>query len=140
MIRPALLALLFCACEPDPTFPADYSKSYVEVRNCRQSSEHDSHLIRILASPSALGPYQNRDAGFPVGALLLKEERDFGDVNCTGPVLLWTSMTLQPDGGWHWQSVSPERRVLTTNESRCIGCHENCGNLPEGYGGTCAVP
>lgn len=141
--RRVLALFLLTACEPEPAFPLDYAKSFVEVRNCRSSSEHDSHNIRILASPSALAPYQNRDAGFPLGAMLLKEERDFGDLDCSGPVLLWTVMTRSPDAGvdgWHWQSVSPERRVLTTNEGRCIGCHASCGNLPEGYGGTCAVP
>jgi hypothetical protein len=132
--------LLLTACEPEPVFPADYAKSYAEVRNCRPSTEHDSHNIRIVASQSALAPYRDRDAGFPVGAVVLKEERDFGDVDCSGPVLLWTVMTMQSDGGWHWQSVSPERRVLSTNESRCIGCHAACGNPPEGYAGTCAVP
>lgn len=136
-----LLALLsLTGCEPEPAFPADYAKSYAEVRNCRPSTEHDSHNIRIVASPSALAPYRDRDAGFPVGAVVLKEERDFGDVDCSGPVLLWTVMTMQADGGWHWQSVSPERRVTGTNESRCIGCHAACGQPPEGYAGTCAVP
>ena len=136
----ALLLLLFLGCEPEPSFPSDYAKSYVEVRNCRPSSEHDSHNIRVLASPSALGPYASRDGGFPVGAVVLKEERDYGDVGCTGPVLVWTVMKLQPDAGWQWQSVSPERRVLGTNESRCIGCHATCGKPPDGYEGTCAVP
>ncbi len=139
-ILSVLVVALLAACEPEPAFPADYAKSYSEVRNCRPSTEHDSHNIRIIASPSALAPYRDRDAGFPVGAVVLKEERDYGDVGCTGPVLLWTSMTMQSDGGWLWQSVSPERRVLTTNESRCIGCHASCGNPPEGYQGTCAVP
>lgn len=139
----ALALFLLTACEAEPAFPVDYTRSFVEVRNCRTSSEHDSHNIRILASPSALAPYQNRDAGFPLGAMLLKEERDFGDVDCSGPVLLWTVMTRSPDAGadgWHWQSVSAERRVLTTNEGRCIGCHAGCGQSPDGYQGTCAVP
>jgi len=142
--RAVLVAVLaLSACEPAPSFPADYAKSYVEVRSCRPSSEHDSHNIRILASPTALGPYATRDGGFPLGAIVLKEERDYGDVNCSGPVLLWTVMTAAEDAGvkgWHWQSVSLERRVLTTNQSRCIGCHAGCGQAPDGYQGTCAVP
>ncbi len=139
----AALFVFLCGCEPAPAFPSDYAKTFVEVRNCRLSSEHDSHNIRILASPTALGPYKSRDGGFPLGAIVLKEERDFGDVNCSSPVLLWTVMTATNDGGvngWHWQSVSPERRVLSTNESRCIGCHAGCGQGPDGYEGTCAVP
>ena len=52
-------------------------------------------------------------------------------------------MKVQADGGvngWHWQSVSPDRRVLTTNEPKCTGCHATCGLPPDGYAGTCAVP
>ncbi|MDP1825978.1 MAG: cytochrome P460 family protein [Archangium sp.] len=135
-----ILALLFLGCEPEPDFPADYAKTFTEVRDCRPSAEHDSHNIRILASPAALGPYTTRDAGFPPGAIVLKEERDFGDVTCTGPVLQWTVMTRQADAGWQWQSVTAARHVQGTNESRCIGCHATCGSPPEGYEGTCAVP
>lgn len=58
----AALALLLLGCEPEPDFPADYAKNYVEVRNCRTSSEHDSHNIRILASPTAQGPYNTPNA------------------------------------------------------------------------------
>jgi hypothetical protein len=112
----------------------------VEVRNCRLSAEHDSHTIRILASPTAVEPYNTRDGGFPPGATVLKEEHDFGDVTCTGPVLQWTVMTRQPDGGWQWQSVTAGRHVQSTNEPRCLGCHATCGQPPDGYEGTCAVP
>ena len=135
-----LLCLAFCACEPEPSFPADYTKTFSQVRNCRSSAEHDSHNIRILASPNAVSPYRDRDAGFPVGAVVLKEERDFGDLNCSGPILQWTVMKRQPDAGWQWQSVSPERRVLTTNEGKCAACHARCGQPPDGFEGTCAVP
>jgi hypothetical protein len=135
-----MLLVALSACEPEPSFPADYAKSYVQVRNCRPSAEHDSHNIRILASPSAVAPYRDRDAGFPSGAVVLKEERDFGDVDCSGPILQWTVMSLQPDAGWHWQSVSPERRVLTTNAAKCVDCHSRCGQPPDGFEGTCAVP
>ena len=138
-----LLFLALCACEPEPDFPADYAKSYLEVRGCRPSSEHDSHFIRILASPNAVETYRSRDGGFPAGTIVLKEERDFGDTTCTGPILQWTVMKLQADGGvdgWHWQKVSPERHVLSTNEVKCTACHARCGQSPEGYAGTCAVP
>lgn len=140
-----LISITMFACEPEPSFPADYAKSYVEVRNCRPSSEHDSHLIRVLASPSALAPYRNRDAGFPEGAVVLKEERDFGDVDCSGPVLKWTVMTRRSDGGvdgWLWESVTADRRVelKETNSTRCTGCHAGCGQPPDGFQGTCAVP
>ncbi|MBL8915330.1 MAG: cytochrome P460 family protein [Archangium sp.] len=142
-----IAAMASAACEPEPSFPADYAKSYVEVRNCRPSSEHDSHLIRVLASPSALSPYRDRDAGFPEGAVVLKEERDFGDVSCSGPVLKWTVMTRRSEAagvnGWLWETVSaPDRRidVKETNSTRCTGCHAGCGRGPDGFEGTCAVP
>ncbi len=138
-----LLLFVLCACEPEPDFPADYAKSFLEVRACRPSAEHDSHFIRILASPNAVETYKSRDGGFPAGTIVLKEERDFGDTTCAGPILQWTVMKLQADGGvdgWHWQKVSPDRHVLSTNEAKCTACHARCGQPPEGFAGTCAVP
>ena len=130
----------------DPFFPADYAGSYVEVRNCRGSGDHDLNNIRILAAPDALGPYQKRDAPFPVGAVVLKEEYDFGDQTCTGPLKQWTVMRrLATDSSpstldWAWQRVDTTRTVVEQDPQRCIGCHMGCGVGPDGYAGTCAVP
>ncbi|MCB9702170.1 MAG: cytochrome P460 family protein [Myxococcales bacterium] len=131
---------------PDPDFPADYPASYVEVRNCRGSGDHDLNNIRILADPSALGPYQGRNAPFPEGAIVLKEEYDFADQSCNGPVKQWTVMRRLAAGsspdtlGWSWQRVDAQRSVVDVDAPRCIDCHTGCGVPPEGYEGTCAVP
>lgn len=141
------LALLVAACHDElpAEFPADYATSYTEVRACRASSDHDLHHIRVLADPAALGPYQSRAQAFPPGAVVLKEEFDFSDLACSGPIVEWTVMmklaTPMPDTlGWRWQHVDPDRHVVTQDEERCIGCHTACGVPPDGYDGTCAMP
>lgn len=146
----ALGLLVFTGCPEDPgevpDFPEDYASSYVEVRDCRGSGDHDLNNIRILASPSALVPYQDRAEPFPVDAVVLKEEYDFGDLTCSGPIKQWTVMRRLPTGSstetldWAWQQVDLERRVVEEDAQRCIGCHQACGVGPDGYDWTCALP
>ncbi|KIG14424.1 hypothetical protein DB30_06767 [Enhygromyxa salina] len=151
LLTAALVLGLLSGCpdedpEIEPDFPADYEASYVEVRDCRGSGDHDLNNIRILAGPTALEPYQGRVEPFPVDAVVLKEEYDFGDFDCTGPIKQWTVMRRLPDGSapdtldWAWQRVDLERKVLDEDAPRCIGCHTGCGVGPEGYDGTCAMP
>lgn len=129
-----------------PFFAADYEASYVEVRNCRASGDHDLHNIRILADPDALAPYEGRTAPFPVDAVVLKEEFDFGDATCEGPIVQWTVMRkLEAESSpgtldWSWQQVDADRVVVAEDLPRCIGCHTGCGVAPDGYDGTCAIP
>jgi hypothetical protein len=128
-----------------PAFPADYAATYTEVRGCRNSADHDLSRVRVLADPAALEPYRQRDADFPVGSVVLKEEHDFADTDCAGSPVRWTVMTRLAPGSspstldWHWQAVDGSRRVTTENEPRCIGCHTSCGVPPDGYLGTCTV-
>ena len=132
---------------PEPLFPADYA-AYREVRDCRPSGDHDLQMIRVLADPAAEGPYTTRTGAFPAGAVVLKEQFDFGDTTCSGPVAQWTVMAKADDGaagdplllGWRWQRVDAERRVVSEDDSRCFGCHAKCGGAPDGFDGTCAVP
>ncbi len=130
---------------PAPSFPADYASTYSEVRDCRSSSEHEFMRVRVLADAIALGPYVGRDADFPVGSVVLKEEYDFADTACAGDVIRWTVMTRLATGSspetldWYWQEVDAARRVETEDENRCIGCHTGCGVPPDGYQGTCTV-
>ena len=130
----------------DPIFPADYASTYTEVRDCRQSGDHELHIVRVLADPVALAAYSMRDRPFPEGATVIKEEYDFGDTRCEGEVLEWTVMRKLPTGSspdtldWTWQTVDPMRTVLDQNELRCIGCHQRCGVPPDGYDGTCTIP
>lgn len=135
--------LTACADDPDPRFPADYTATYTQVRDCRSSSDHDLHRIRVLADPAALGPYNTRTSPFPVDSVVLKAEYDFGDTACAGPVIEWTVMqklATPEDLGWVWQRVAADRGVTTQNDSRCITCHTSCGVSPDGYDGTCTMP
>ncbi|HVZ35066.1 MAG TPA: cytochrome P460 family protein [Polyangiaceae bacterium] len=139
---------LAAACSSDsggtPLFPANYADSFTQVRDCRQSIEHAAQ-VRVLADPQAAGPYLNRDQDFPEGAVVLKEEYDFGDEDCTGPIQAWTVMVKQAAGShpqeldWAWQKVSASRKVTSSDEPRCIVCHHTCGVPPDGYDWTCAV-
>lgn len=127
-------------------FGADYRSSYTEVRNCRASADHDLDYIRVLASPTALDPYRNRQTDFPIDAVVLKEQYDPADSTCSGPITLWTVMRRVPTGSspstldWQWQQVSPDRHVTQENGIGCISCHTNCGKPPDGFQGTCAQP
>jgi hypothetical protein len=131
---------------PPPLFPANYAASYTEVRDCRNSGDHDLNVIRVLADPAALDAYQNRDAPLPVGAILLKEEYEFGDESCSGPLVQWTVMQRLEAGSspdaldWHWQRVDAERNVVGVDTPKCYGCHSGCTPEAGGYENTCTVP
>jgi hypothetical protein len=130
----------------DPLFPASYASTYTEVRNCRQSGDHDLNIVRVLADPIALAAYENRDEPFPIGATVVKEEYEFGDTTCEGPIQQWTVMQKLEVGSstatldWSWQRVDALRVVLDADERRCISCHTACGRPPDGYDGTCTIP
>lgn len=130
----------------EPLFPEDYEASYTEVRDCRGSGDHDLHNIRILVDPTALAPYDDRQQPFPVGAVVIKEEYDFGDLDCSGALEQWTVMQkLEPDSSpqtldWAWQRVDAERRVVGEDSDRCISCHQGCGRPPDGHDWTCSIP
>jgi hypothetical protein len=131
------------ACTDDPRFPSDYATTYTEVRNCRRSADHDLHYVRILADPDALVPYRDRMAPFPVGSIVLKEEYDFADGDCTGELLQWTVMqktASPPRLGWDWQRVGADRSIKSDNSSLCSNCHSNCTADENGYDSTCATP
>jgi len=143
-MRFVVLAFL-AACGGDstePLFRADYAATYVQVRDCRSSGDHQLHKIRILADPAAVEAYTTRAAPFPVGAIVLKEEYDFGDTSCTGELLEWTVMQKLDATNWSWQRVTAQREVTFLDEepARCINCHVQCGRAPDGHDGTCALP
>jgi len=155
MMRRALqtvLAITLGACgggggaDETALFPDSYSSSYVQVRDCRASGDHDLNHVRILADPLTADAYRMRDRPFPTGAVVLKEEYDFSDDTCVGPIKQWTVMVQLAAGtasatlDWHWQKVDAQRDVVTDNEPRCHGCHATCGVPPDGYRSTCAVP
>ena len=132
--------------EPPETmlFPADYRSTFSEGRNCRRSSDHDLHYVHIYADDAALGPYVDRDALFPEGATLVKEEHDFADDTCSGEILQWTVMVRLAEGTgldtgeWRWQRVDKGRKVVSEDDPLCFGCHDECVQ-PDFYEFTCAV-
>ena len=153
MIRWIALVALGCSgggtkpdAAPPAEFPSDYASSYTQVRTCRASSDHDLNNVRVLVDPAARPAYTMRDRPFPTGAIVLKEEYDFGDTTCTGPIKQWTVMVKLADGSsattldWHWQKVAADRHVITDSEPRCYGCHMTCGVPPGGYAATCSMP
>lgn len=145
-----LLCLLAAGCADDaptgPAFPADYEATYTEVRDCRQSGEHDLNRVRILADADAVDAYVNRDRPFPTGAVVLKEEYDFADTDCSGGITQWTVMQRLNDDSsptrldWFWQRVDSERNVIGEDTPTCYGCHSLCTPQMGGYEGTCTVP
>ena len=130
---------------PAAIFPADYRSSYTPQRECRKSGDHELDFVRVLTDAAASTPYADRTTPFPEGAVVLKEQYDLSDTDCTGPVIAWTVMVKHAAAterlGWDWQRVSADRRVLETNGSRCVGCHTACTGAPEvGYDFTCEEP
>jgi hypothetical protein len=150
LLLPLLLATAGCPGDDEPLeplFPEDYAATYTEVRDCRSGADHDLNNVRVMADPAALGPYTDRVSPFPDDAVLVKEEYDFGDDDCTGAIVQWTVMVRgvaedAPEGnlGWRWQRVDPDRNVMSADDPRCFDCHSLCGVAPDGYDGTCTVP
>jgi len=155
--RARLLGLVagLCACgvvigcgddAPPSILPVDYRATYTEVRNCRQSGDHDLHMVRVLADPAAIAAYSDRTTAFPEGATVMKEEYEFGDSDCTGPIEQFTVMQKLLFGAdpanldWHWQRIDTGFNVVAENDPRCAACHVRCGVPPDGYDGTCTLP
>jgi hypothetical protein len=133
------LVVVGCPSPPrtEPVFPADYASSYVLVRDCRRSPDHDLAFIRVLASPDAARVYNTRTGAFPEGAVIVKEE--FADRACTN-LSQWSAMRRER-GAWRWQEVAADRTVMEDGDiPRCASCHAACGVPPDGYMGTCTQP
>lgn len=137
-----LIGLVAACAGDEPLFPADYASSYTEVRGCRRSADHDLHYIRVLADPEALAPYRDRAGEFPVGSIVLKEEYDFADGDCTGELVEWTVMQKTASAarlGWDWQRVAADRSIESASSTLCSNCHASCV-APDGFDATCATP
>jgi hypothetical protein len=137
----AALGVLACsppAPTPSPTalVPADYARTYVEVRNCRNTIDHATAVdgqnpsaIRVLVGPEAAEAYRNNRT-LPVGAVVVKEEADVAP-GC-GVVYALTVMRKEPGydpahGDWHWQRLrARDRSILEDGRvARCYNasCH-----------------
>jgi len=143
MVRAVAVACsLLVACggdDGDVMFPSNYKSSYVEVRDCRPSSEHDLHKIVVYAPPATAAIYLARTDPFPIDSLIVKEEYDFTDDACAEDLTWWSAMK-KTSAGWVFQRVASDRSVIEdTDLERCINCHSACVP-PDGFDGTCAVP
>ncbi len=113
---------------PTPIFPADYRESYVEVRDCRFSTEHGGVSIRVLVNEIGAAAYLANADPMPVGSVVIKEEFS-GPAWDDGDIARWRLMRKEeagfdpPDGDWAWQWVEPDRSVLLNDKQTCIGCH-----------------
>ncbi len=143
MMMSSVLASAACGDEAAVELPADYGATFTEVRACRSSGDHELRSIRVLVDPRGLDTYRRRDGRFAEGVVVVKEEYEFGDRSCAGPIVEWTVMRRlagAEHGGWRWQRLDADRRVVSEDEPRCIGCHTACGQPPDGHDGTCAAP
>ena len=129
--------------EPAPVFPAGALATWLELRDCRLSHEHELRWIRVLASPTAEAPYTalSADVPYPSGAVLLKAEYD--DATCSVP-LGFTAMHKEAAGywdeghDWRWQKTDAERKVLQNGRlETCVGCHLLHCEPPTCHGGSC---
>lgn len=140
------LALLVHGCDGPPAsgprFPADFQASYRELRDCRNSHEHELRHIRVFASPSAQAPYTELSprVPYPPGATLVKLEYELP--GCRAEDFIEYTVLHKLAGGegrWLWQRVAPDRRVLEEGAPRrCVACHTFHCAPPLGYDLTCA--
>lgn len=147
-----LVGALSCGADEERTtsttlqalYAQDYRASYMELRSCRKSGDHDLAYVRVLGTADAAAAYLERSSSFSEGAVLVKEQYDFADSACAGTVDMVTVMLRDSDFeaglGWRWQRTDGAGRVLGEDEPRCIGCHADCGLPPSGFDGTCATP
>lgn len=134
-----------CGGPTDPSLlPVNYESTFTEVRNCRRGADHDLNFVRILVDDAAHPAYTMRDRPFPTGSVIVKEEYDPTDEDCTQIVIGWTVMVADPVAtealGWTWQRIDEFREPLDLDTRRCISCHTDCGKAPDGYAGTCSIP
>jgi len=130
--------------EPRAVFPADFAETYREIRDCRNSHEHELHYIRVQVSEDAEAPYAalSPDVPYPPGATLVKVEYD--DEECRTLVGYTAYRKLapgeNPEGGdWWWQKLDAEQHVLEEGAPwRCLNCHMVHCAPPYGYDLTCA--
>jgi hypothetical protein len=123
-----------------PLFAADYEQSYVQIRDCRLSIEHELEYIRVFADASAATHYQACvtlesptdppcDQPFADGAVLLKAQ--YRDARCT-ELLRYSAVRREADASatgasWRWQEVSAEGTVRADGTlPQCINCHRGC--------------
>jgi hypothetical protein len=131
--------------DPEPLVPEDYAATFVEVRDCRLSIDHELEHVRVLAPPDVAAVYTARAGDFGDGALIVKERHAADD--CSDAPIGYAAMRRgagywEVGGDWHWQLLDADFRVDEDGRvERCATCHAICGTGPEGgFDWTCAMP
>ncbi len=127
---------------PAKIYPADWRESYLEVRGCRASPDHDLEFVSLWMDPASKAqwdscvdafPEGDSTCGdpFPEGATFLKPQ--YLDPACTELARLSIARKasgFDDVGGWHWQEVlvtnGRERVSHDGALTRCSGCHALC--------------
>ena len=116
-----------------PLFPPDFLDSYILVRECRLSVEHNLTYVRVYVDSTGAQSYLNGTYPLPVGTVSVKTMAD--NEQCDGGIVEYAVMvkgsagTAPSTNDWIWQSVNSDRSVRlsgTIFEGACISCHEDC--------------
>ena len=133
----AALGLWACGCPsmgpPDDDVavlvPENYRSTFVQVRDCRNSSAHPS-TVRVWVNSLGAGAYIANDNPMPVGSIVVKEEFAGTDCSDDAELILWSVMRKEPAGynatghDWHFQEVTaPQRTISRDGNATCIACH-----------------
>jgi hypothetical protein len=131
--------------------PSDWEDSLVEMRDCRQSIDHQLEFVRLLVSENVAPDYERCvtrgecDEPFEAGSLFLKPQ--YRDADCKDLVQFTLSKREQRVSrpgteGWRWQVVRADGNVeldavapndtapndTATNDTAasCTSCHSQC--------------
>ncbi len=115
-------------CPSRSIIPPDYAQTFVEVRDCRLSTEHEGYYVRVLTDAGAAPSYRGNAPSLPAGSIVIKEE--FTRSDCRGDSLVrWSAMEKErvgfdPSGTyWRWQRVLRDGTVVSEGPASCLGCH-----------------
>ncbi|MEP0847134.1 MAG: cytochrome P460 family protein [Phycisphaerae bacterium] len=110
-------------------FPENYRTAFTLVRDCRNSIEHAA-TVRVWVNAIGAQAYLNDANPLPVGTIVVKEQFSGAACDDDADLFLWSVMRKEEagfdsqDGDWNWQDVSaPDRRVVVSGKTSCIGCH-----------------
>jgi hypothetical protein len=131
----ALAAFAGCAQVDSPNaavvLPADYKMSFVTVRSCRASIDHDLANVVVRVRADLVDRYNGGPYPFPPGALVVKEQ--YSDSGCQS-LSGYTAMRKEGSGyfaaggDWQYFSLDAYGAVVTSGKTaRCAACHAVCG-------------
>jgi hypothetical protein len=132
--------------QPQQILPADYRTTFVQVRGCRSSVEHNLEHIVVRTSPAVAPVYDRGPYPFPVGTVIVKEE--YGSDNRCQFLTGYTIMkkeapgTDSAAGDWRWFKLDSMDRVTMQGSAtrRCSTCHATCTGMNPPRDFTCAEP